>query len=68
MLKLIIQWVEVVIIVVQVGGVKIYAAALEALRKKERGGQNRMKLILPQKTQNLWNKQINFITLFSIQK
>jgi hypothetical protein len=53
MLKLIIQWVEVVIIVVQVGGVKIYAAALEALRKKERGGQNRMKLILPQKTQNL---------------
>jgi hypothetical protein len=27
-----------------------------------------MKLILPQKTQNLWNKQINFITLFSIQK
>jgi len=30
--------------------VKIYAAALEALRKKERGGQNRMKLISsPQK-------------------
>jgi hypothetical protein len=26
------------IIVVQVGAVKIYAAALEALRKKERGG------------------------------
>jgi len=25
--------------------VKIYAAAVEALRKKERGGQNKMKLI-----------------------
>jgi hypothetical protein len=34
MLKLIIQctWFEVMIIVVQVGAVKIYAAALEALR------------------------------------
>jgi len=32
-------------VVVQVGAVKIYAAAaVEALRKKERGGQNRMKL------------------------
>jgi hypothetical protein len=40
------------IIVVQVGAVKIYAAALEALSKKERGGQNRMKLILPQKNPN----------------
>ncbi len=34
--------------VVQVGAVKIYVAALEALRKNERGGQNRMKLNLPQ--------------------
>ncbi len=34
--------------VVQVGAVKIYVAAVEALRKKERGGQNRMKLNLPQ--------------------
>ncbi len=50
MLKLSIQctWFEVMIIVVQVGAVKIYAAALEALTQKERGGQNRMKLILPQ--------------------
>jgi hypothetical protein len=33
-------------VVVQVGAVKIYAAAavVEALRKKERGGENRMKL------------------------
>ncbi len=54
MLKLSIQctWFEVMIIVVQVGAVKIYAAALEALSKKERGGQNRMKLILPQKNPN----------------
>jgi len=29
--------------------VKIFVAALEALRKKKRGGQNRMKLCLPQK-------------------
>jgi hypothetical protein len=51
MLKLSIQctWFEVMIVVVQVGAVKIYAAALEALRKKERGGQKRMKLILPPK-------------------
>jgi hypothetical protein len=34
-------------VVVQVGAVKIYVAALEALRKKERGSQNRMKLSLP---------------------
>jgi hypothetical protein len=34
----------VIIVVVQVGAVKIYVAAVEALRKKERGGQNRMKL------------------------
>jgi len=33
----------VIIVVVQVGAVKIYVAAVEALRKKERGGQNRMK-------------------------
>jgi hypothetical protein len=34
---------------VQVGAVKIYVAAVEAFRKKERGGQNRMKLNLPKK-------------------
>jgi len=28
---------------------KIYAAAVEALKKRERGGQNRMKLSLPPK-------------------
>jgi len=35
---------KVIIVVVQVGAVKIYVAAVEALRKKERGGQNSMKL------------------------
>ncbi len=39
----------VIIVVVQVGAVKIYIAAVEALTKKERGSQNRMKLSLPQK-------------------
>jgi hypothetical protein len=34
----------VIIGVVQVRAVKIYVAAVEALRKMERGGQNRMKL------------------------
>jgi len=29
--------------------VKIYAATVEALMKKETGGQNRLKLSLPQK-------------------
>jgi hypothetical protein len=29
--------------------VKIHATAMEAIRKKERGGQNRMKLSLPPK-------------------
>jgi hypothetical protein len=36
---------RVIIVVVQVGAVKIYAAAVEALRKKEK----RMKLSLPPK-------------------
>jgi len=40
---------SIVIAVVEVGEVKIYVAAVEAPRKKERGGQNRMKLSLPQK-------------------
>jgi hypothetical protein len=31
----------VIIVVVQVGAVKIYVAAMEALTKKERGSQNR---------------------------
>jgi hypothetical protein len=36
---------RVIIVVVQVGAVKIYAAAaVEAVKKKERGGQNGMKL------------------------
>ncbi len=39
----------VIIVVVQVGAVKIYVASVEALTKKERGSQNRMKLSLPQK-------------------
>jgi hypothetical protein len=39
---------RVIIVVVQGGAVKIYVAALEALRKKEGGDQNRMKLGLPQ--------------------
>jgi hypothetical protein len=38
-----------IIVVVQVGALKIYVAAVEALTKKERGSQNRMKLSLPQK-------------------
>jgi len=43
--------VPVIIVVVQVGGaVEIYVATVEALRKKEREGQNRMKLSLRQKT------------------
>jgi hypothetical protein len=29
--------------------VKIHAVAVEAFKKKERGGQNKMKLSLPQK-------------------
>jgi hypothetical protein len=31
---------RVIIVVVQVGGVKIFAAAVEALTKKERGDEN----------------------------
>jgi hypothetical protein len=40
---------EVIVVVVHVEAVKIYLAAVEALRKKERQGQNRMKLSLAQK-------------------
>jgi hypothetical protein len=36
-------------VVVHEGAVKIYVAAVEALRKKETGGQNWMKLSLAQK-------------------
>jgi len=32
------------VVVVHVGAMNIYVAAVEALRKKERRGQNRMKL------------------------
>jgi hypothetical protein len=51
MLKLSIQCTrfEVIIVVVHVGAEKIYVAAVEALRKKERRGQNQMKLSLAQK-------------------
>jgi hypothetical protein len=42
--------VPVIIVVVQVGGVEIYVATVEVLRKKEREGQNRMKLSLRQTT------------------
>jgi hypothetical protein len=41
--------VELTIVVVHVGSVKIYVAAVEALRKKETGGQNWMKLSLAKK-------------------
>ncbi len=37
------------IVVVHVGAVKIYVAAVEALKKQERRGQNRMKLSFAQK-------------------
>jgi hypothetical protein len=40
---------KVIIVIVYVRAVKIYAASVEALRTKERGDQNRMKLSLPQK-------------------
>jgi hypothetical protein len=40
---------QVIIVVVQVGAVEIYVAAVEALRKHESEGQNRMKLSLRQK-------------------
>ncbi len=40
---------RVIIVVVQVGTVKIYVAAVEELRKNERQGQNQMKLRLAQK-------------------
>jgi hypothetical protein len=40
---------QVIIVVVQVGAVEIYVATVEAPRKKEREGQNRMKLSLRQK-------------------
>jgi hypothetical protein len=49
MLKLNAQGSRATIVVVQVGAVKIYVAAVEALRKKERGSQNRMRLSLPPK-------------------
>jgi hypothetical protein len=40
---------QVIIVVVQIGAVEIYVAAVEALRKREREGQNRMKLSSRQK-------------------
>ncbi len=38
-----------IIIVAHVGAVKIHAVAVEAFKKKERGGQNKMKLSLSKK-------------------
>jgi hypothetical protein len=35
---------SVIIVVVQVGAVKIYVAAVEALKKKERGGWSSLKI------------------------
>ncbi len=40
----------VVHVAAHVGAVKIYVTAVEALREKERRGQNRMKLSLAQKS------------------
>jgi hypothetical protein len=40
---------RIIIISVQVKVVKIYVVAMEAHRKKEKGGQNMMKTSLPQK-------------------
>ncbi len=39
---------SVIIVAVHIGGVKIHVAAVEVLRKKERGGEARMKLNVPQ--------------------
>jgi hypothetical protein len=39
---------RVIIVAVHIGAVKIHVAAVEALRKKERGAEARMKLNLPQ--------------------
>jgi hypothetical protein len=40
---------RIIIIIVQVKVVKIYVVAIEAPGKKEKGGQNMMKINLPQK-------------------
>jgi hypothetical protein len=40
---------RVIVVVGQVGAVKVQLEAVEALRKMERGGQNKMKLSLPPK-------------------
>jgi hypothetical protein len=39
---------KVIIVHVQVGAMKIYVAIVEVLKKKEWGGQNKMKFSLPQ--------------------
>jgi hypothetical protein len=39
---------KLIIVDVQVGAMNIYVAIVEVLKKKEWGGQNRMKLSLPQ--------------------
>jgi hypothetical protein len=39
---------RVIIVAVHIGAVKIHVAAVEALRKKERGGEAGMKLNLPE--------------------
>jgi len=45
---------EIWVVVVQVGAVIAYVTAVEALRKKERLLQNRMKLSLAQKVVHFW--------------
>jgi hypothetical protein len=54
---------RVIIVVVQVGAVKIYVVAVEALKKKERGG---MKLSLPPKVAEklVWVPVISFFKNF----
>jgi hypothetical protein len=45
---------EIIIVIVHLGVVKIYVAAVEALREMEIGDQNRMKLSLAQKVVHFW--------------
>jgi hypothetical protein len=49
--------------------VKIYAAAVESVRKKERGDENRMKLSLAQKhgqgDQGVLKLEINYVVIIS---
>jgi hypothetical protein len=55
---------RIIIVLVQIGAVKIYVAIVEALRKKERGGM--MKLSLPPKLVEklVWVPVISFCKIF----